>query len=88
MSEYIYHSQGEPLTNERGEIYLARADKIVRCRDCKHVVHRPEWQPDKRFKPIDLWVCEAEWCMGFEGDHPDVTPDGFCKWGEPREESC
>lgn len=36
MSEYIYHSNGEPLSNERGEIYLALAGEIVRCRDCKY----------------------------------------------------
>lgn len=35
MSEYIYQSHGEPLVNERGEIYLARAGEIVRCRDCR-----------------------------------------------------
>lgn len=36
MSEYIYTSNGEPLANERGEILLARAGKIVRCRDCEY----------------------------------------------------
>lgn len=35
MSEYIYRSNGEPLANERGEILLARAGEVVRCRDCK-----------------------------------------------------
>lgn len=35
MSEYIYRSNGEPLTNERGEISLALAGEIVRCRDCR-----------------------------------------------------
>ena len=35
MSEYIYRSNGEPLANERGEILLARAGEIVRCRNCK-----------------------------------------------------
>lgn len=36
MSEYIYQSHGEPLVNERGEIYLARAGEIVRCKDCEY----------------------------------------------------
>ena len=40
MSEYIYRSNGEPLTNERGEISLALAGEIVRCRDCKE--YNPE----------------------------------------------
>lgn len=35
MSEYIYQSHGEPLVNELGEIYLARAGEIVRCKDCE-----------------------------------------------------
>ena len=35
MSEYIYRSNGEPLANERGEILLARAGKVVRCCDCR-----------------------------------------------------
>ena len=59
---------------------------VVRCRDCKQVHHRPNWQPDKRFKPQDLWLCEAEWCMGFEGDHLCVEPDGFCAWGVRKDD--
>ena len=35
MSEYIYASNGEPLANERGEILLARACEVVRCKDCR-----------------------------------------------------
>ena len=34
MTEYIYRSNGEPLANERGEISLALAGEVVRCRDC------------------------------------------------------
>jgi len=60
-------------------------EEVVRCRDCKHVKHDSEWQPDRRFKPVDMWTCHAEWCEGFEGDHPRVEPDGFCKWGERSE---
>lgn len=37
MSEYVYRSHGEPLVNERGEIHLARAGEVVRCRDCKYL---------------------------------------------------
>lgn len=37
MSEYIYSSNGEPLANERGEILLARAGEIVRCKDCTYI---------------------------------------------------
>ena len=82
MSEFIYRrervSDGVWSAESTGE-------EIVRCRDCRHIHHRPDWQPDKRFKPQDLWLCEADWCMGFEGDHPCVEPDGFCAWGERKE---
>ena len=60
------------------------ATEIVRCRDCKHVKHTPEWQLDRRYKPEDAWWCHAEWCEGMGGDHPCVEPDGFCKWGERK----
>ena len=66
MSEYIYQSHGEPLVNERGEIYLARAGEIVRCRDCKYrygCLHLVDYGDD------DMRRCNA-------------TPDGFCSWGE------
>lgn len=77
MTEYIYATDGWGRWT---------GEEIVRCRDCKHVHHHPDWQPDKRFKPKDIWICEAEWCMGLEGDHPLVEPDGFCKWAIRRSE--
>ena len=36
MSEYIYASNGESLTNEHGKISLSRK-RIVRCRDCDNL---------------------------------------------------
>lgn len=72
------------LPGSPADVMLAEYPEIVRCRDCKHVNHDPEWQPDRRFKPVDMWTCHAEWCEGFEGDHPQVEPDGFCKWGERK----
>lgn len=80
MAEYITEFFG----SSSGGSYTERREEIVRCRDCKHVKHDPEWQPDRRFKPVDMWTCHAEWCEGFEGDHPAVEPDGFCKWGERK----
>lgn len=68
MSEYIYQSHGEPLVNERGEIYLARAGEVVRCRDCIGLVET--W---------DGWECER-----FSGEYHRAEPDGFCSWGERR----
>lgn len=92
MSEYIV------CTDDLEESYYRYTDikpetvfghrlheEIVRCRDCTHAHHRPNWRSDKRCKPRDLWICEAEWCMGFEGDHPETKPDWFCSHGEREE---
>lgn len=76
MSEFIYTSNGEPLANERGEILLARAGEIVRCRDCKH-----------GYK-ADL---SGNWyeCMKPDGNGDyarwEVEHDGFCAWGTKTE---
>ncbi len=88
MAEYIYeHSQCYDMFGKLLDApMLTQREEIVRCRDCEHVKHDPEWQPDRRFKPVDMWTCHAEWCEGFEGDHPVVEPDGFCRWGERRNE--
>lgn len=71
MSEYIYASNGEPLANERGEILLARAGEVVRCKDCKF---------------YEYWVFRdgrtAHDCAR-GGDYLfDTEPDGFCAWGK------
>lgn len=72
MSEYIYRSNGEPLANERGEISLALAGKIVRCKDCRW--YREEWNRKLMRDTIS--------CDWFDGAH--VEPDGFCAWGERK----
>lgn len=72
MSEYIYRSNAEPLVNECGEISLARAGEIVRCRDC---VDFERWDyPDGSTRHV---------CGHFE--FMDIEPDGFCAWAERRE---
>ena len=88
MSEYIYASNGEPLRNERGELYLARAGEITRCRDCKYSY---EDRRDTSIGWVDVFVCDSkQWSTSSLMPSHKVTPDGFCKWGEPREggESC
>ena len=67
MSEYIYRSNGEPLANERGEISLARAGEIVRCRDCAYYEAIPEDSGD--------WCCY--WT---DSIYADVRGSGFCAW--------
>lgn len=47
-------------------------EEIVRCRDCKWYMHGESmWDTD-------------DWCTRF--DDAPIEPDGFCKWGKPREE--
>ena len=84
MSEYIIGIEGA-LHADYIELAPKISGEIIRCRDCKHVGHIPDFQSDRRFKPCDYWWCEAEWCEGLEGDNPTVEPDGFCAWGERRE---
>lgn len=55
---------------------------IVRCKDCKFSEVVTDCYSDKSFLG-----CNAEWCEGSEGDHPCVEPNGFCMWGERKEES-
>lgn len=43
--------------------------QVVRCRDCRH------FKPGEEEPPVD-------WCDYF---HDEVTPLGFCAWGERRD---
>ena len=60
--------------------WLPVLERIVRCRDCKHS-HK------------DGTLCNffASWVPIAGGDEyecmpVEVEPDGFCKWGEPKED--
>ena len=81
MSEYIYASSGEPLAHIDGEITLARKE-IVRCKDCKHYrfVDRTTIFKDN---------CHNDsFCLRFvDGKRMEVEPDGFCAWGEGKDEN-
>ena len=50
-----------------------RREEIVRCRDCVH------WR-----KPNDYERSKCTGAMAFV----EPTCDGYCAWGERREESC
>ena len=73
MSEYIYQSHGEPLVNERGEIYLARAGEIVRCRDCMKW-HHIDTLDGVRYGECDEWKRADSYCV------PATRENGFCAW--------
>lgn len=60
--------------------WLPVLERIVRCRDCKHAN-----------KGGTLCNFFASWVPVAGGDEyedmpADVEPDGFCAWGEQREE--
>ena len=79
MSEYIYRSNGEPLANERGEISLALSGEVVRCRDCKHFT-------PKGTHKFENGKVNSDYCEYVRGWLLQITPDGYCKWGERRED--
>lgn len=60
MSEYIYQSHGEPLVNERGEIYLARAGEIVRCKDCES--YQPGMYEHFTCEYLQVWAESNDYC--------------------------
>ena len=61
-----------------------RLERIVRCRDCKH--GDAFCDSSSHAGMIDC-MHFAQW--DYYNDEPGVCPvepDGFCAWGEPREE--
>lgn len=58
---------GEYITEWSGtEPSALHREHIVRCKDCRHFKKGEEEQP-------------IDWCCYF---HDEVTPHGFCAWGE------
>ena len=76
MSEYIYATNGELMANIDGDISLAR-DEIVRCRDCKHFT-------PKGTHKFENGKVNADYCKYIRGWMLQITPDGFCAWGERK----
>lgn len=86
MSEYVYATNGTPVSDTNGEISLPR-ERIVRCRDCKHG-NRVTW-PASFGIPGDFLDCTGELVQTWDylNDEPGINPvrpDGFCAWGEVR----
>lgn len=53
-------------------------EQIVRCRDC-------------RFVHVESGAIKRHWCDRKEHGKPHAfvcCPDGFCSWGQPRENPC
>ena len=83
MTEYICAD----LTERPGckaSPFWERRERVVRCRDCKHAMeHR-----SKSILGTELvtLTCSGP-IQGAYSEGADVEPEGFCAWGEPREEA-
>lgn len=80
MSEYAKNIQTiEDVWRKRIEL-----SEIVRCRDCKHSYE------DRRCTStgwVDVLVCESkQWSTSSLMPNHTVKDDGFCAWGERREQ--
>lgn len=77
MTEYVVEYKDE------GTYATCAKERITRCRDCKHAMeHR-----SKSILGTELvtLTCSGP-IQGAYSEGADVEPDGFCAWGEPREE--
>lgn len=72
MSEHIY--EDSDMENERYHVipFGSMHEEIVRCRDCKHY--------DDRDAGCSYFVLAESKLLHIK------DPDGFCKWGERREQ--
>ena len=85
MSEYIVN-----VSDEEAELFIARfgiggtqmfghrlVGEIVRCRDCKHFT-------PKGTHKFENGKINEDYCDYVRGWMLQITPDGFCAWGERR----
>lgn len=90
MSEYIVDGAVPNHTvcvEDEREVYwhmthLPVREEIVRCRDCEYARHYHPFYMGKR-SPIEEWYCQ--WHSNAEGAS-EIEPDGFCAWGERRDD--
>ena len=97
MSEYIVDTFGivqdfadlhgdmsTPLYQAIMDVMVSRQrEEVVRCRDCKHY-ESSRWYESVIFPPLGT---DIEHVCAFFADGAKVSPDGFCAWGERREDA-
>ena len=75
MAEYVCElipdDSNVPYDSDDYSGECIRRERVVRCRDCEH------WR-----RPSNRERSRCTGAMAFV----EPTPDGFCAWGEPREE--
>ena len=83
MTEYVFEID-ESRADAMGSMPCKRREEIVRCRDCKYAMeHR-----SKSILGTELvtLTCSGP-IQGAYSEGEEVSPDGFCAWGERKEES-
>lgn len=61
-------------------------ERIVRCRDCKHFTANEEFWIEPPQVPFPMIGATSDSCDFWAGTKCKVKPDGFCAWGETKEE--
>ena len=74
MSEFIIECEYD---FDDGWIPGEHREEIVRCRDCKHFT-------PKGTHKFENGKTNADYCTYVRGWMLQITPDGFCKWGERK----
>ena len=82
MSEYIIWESDKTKTTDylgvkHGVSHFEHREEIVRCRDCKHFTQ-------KGTHKFENGKTNADYCTYVRGWMLQITPDGFCKWGERK----
>lgn len=75
MAEYVVYDARDGMYGAKavsdGELRWEYRERVIRCRDCS-------WMVDA------MGVYE---CQRFSGEYHSCDPNGFCAWGEPREDA-
>lgn len=77
MSEYIIGLPDYVPPFDPAARAVSLGDEVVRCVDCRHYYECEEYSPHGNY----VRRC----CEYFDSYSDDVTPDGFCAWGERRD---
>lgn len=88
MVEHVFRSENDSHSLTRGiedmcalmpdDWYGTLHEEIVRCRDCK-------WFTPKGAHKFENGKVNADYCKYIRGYMLQITPDGFCAWGERKE---
>ena len=77
MSEYII-TVDETKADFDGNVPISAKREVVRCRDCKHFT-------PKGTDKFENGKTNMDYCTYIRGWMLQITPDGFCAWGDRRD---